>query len=409
MTRPLNRFRSILTAGLLTCLLSPFAGINQALFAQEQVELFGYFESTLLGSELNDRYFQLTTNKLRVDLKSDLSEHLSFAANFDYITYHGQLSWNILDYLYHDIQSQVSEDQRDLFTIAFQDRTFLDNAFFKLTFDRFDVTAGKQQISLGSGYVWNPTDIFNIKDPVDPTYEQPGHNAIRVDVPLSSRNNLSVLYTPEASWEKSGKLFRFKTRISRFDFALLAIESQWIFYDYTRFNIDKLNFRELPQRRRLVGFSTAGELLGVGTWAEYAYNQMNHFKDFYELVAGSDYTLDSQTYLMLEFYRNTLGKNDYRKYDLNDWMRQFTSEQKALSQDNLYALIQHPVTDFLTMGSSFIYSISDNSMSVVPMLNYSLSENVDIMAYLNINTGKAGTVYGTNSRWGGLVRGRIYF
>ena len=409
MILPLNRFRSIMTTSLLMYVISPFAGISQDLYAQEQVELFGYFESTLLGSELDSRYFQLTTNKLRVDLKSDLSENLSFAANFDYITYHGQTRWNILDYLSRDIQSQVPEDQRGLFTTTFNDRTFLDNAYFKLSLKSIDITAGKQQISLGSGYVWNPTDIFNIKDPVDPTYEQPGHNAIRVDLPLGTRNNLSVLYSPEANWEQSGKLFRFKTRVSHFDIALLAIESQWIFYDYTRFNIDKMNFRELAQRRRLVGLSSAGELLGVGTWAEYAYNQMNHFKDFYELVVGGDYTFDSQTYLMLEFYRNTLGKSDYRKYDLNDWMRQFTGEQKAVSQDHLYALMQHPVTDFITLGSSFIYSISDNSLAIVPMLNYSLSENVDILAYLNTNTGKAGTAYGTNSGNGGLIRARIYF
>ena len=30
---------------------------------------------------------------------------------------------------------------------------------------------GKQQISLGTGYVWNPTDVFNIKELFDPTYE----------------------------------------------------------------------------------------------------------------------------------------------------------------------------------------------------------------------------------------------
>jgi hypothetical protein len=104
-----------------------------------------------------------------------------------------------------------------------------------------------------------------------------------------------------------------------------------------------------------------------------------------------------------------LGKTDYKKYDLNDWMRQFASEQKAISRDQLYALIQHPVTDFLTLGSSFIYSISDNSLVIVPTMNYSLFENVDIMAYLNANLGKQGTAYSKEAGSGGMMRARVYF
>jgi hypothetical protein len=257
--------------------------------------------------------------------------------------------------------------------------------------------------------VWNPTDIFNIKDPLDPTYEQPGHNAIRIDVPIGINYSVSSIYSPEDDWQKSGKLIRLKGRISRFDVALLAIESHWNFYDYTQIDSQKMNFTELPQRRRLVGLSTAGELLGIGTWAEYAYNTMDNFKDFYELVIGTDYTFDNQTYVMLEFYRNMLGKTDYREYNINDWMRQFASEQKAISRDQLFSLVQHPVTDFLTLGSSFIYSISDNSLAIVPTLNYSFFENMDIMAYLNTNIGKEGTVYSKQSGNGGIIRARVYF
>ena len=298
---------------------------------------------------------------------------------------------------------------RSIYTIRFNDRSFLDNACFKLALETFDITVGKQQISLGTGYVWNPTDIFNIKDPLDPTYEQPGHNAARVDIPLSSDYTLSALYSTEEEWQKSGKLLRLKGRISRFDIALIAIESDWTFHDYTVIDTIRMNFASMPEKRRLFGISTAGELLGVGTWLEYAYNKMDKSKDFYELVVGTDYTFDSETYIMIEYYRNMLGKSDYKKYTLNDWMRSYASEQKAVARDQVYALIQHPVTDLITLGSSFIYSISDNSMAIVPTLNYSFSENMDIMAYLNTNTGKDGTVFSRKSGDGGIIRARVYF
>jgi len=392
-----------------TFLLCVILLTNSILFGQDGVELFGYFESTLMGASINKEFNQLHTNKLRVDLKSNLSENITFAANFDYITYHGKTTWNILDFLSSSVTSSVPNAMKGFYAIPFSERSFLDNAYIKMAFKRFDVTAGKQQISLGTGYVWNPTDVFNIKDPLDPTYEQPGHNAIRVDVPLGSDYTFTTIYSPDDEWKNSARLIQFKGRISRFDYSLIAIEKVWRFHDYMRFDLANMYFLELPETRQLFGGSTAGELLGVGVWSEYGYNKMEDTKDFHELVVGFDYTFDFQTYLMVEYYQNTLGKKDKNQYDLNDWMRQFASEQKTISRDQVYCFIQHPVTDFINIGSSVIYNISDGSLALVPTLSYSLSENLDLMAYINYNFGEKGTAFDTNAGNGGLIRARVYF
>ena len=159
----------------------------------------------------------------------------------------------------------------------------------------------------------------------------------------------------------------------------------------------------------MIGVSTEGELLGLGVWAEYGYNRMEISNDFYELVMGMNYTFDFQTFIMMEFYRNSMGKTDYNEYNLNDWMRSLASEQKAISRDQVYGLIQHPVGDFLNLGLSTIYSISDKSYAIIPTANYSLSDNVDLMAYLNFNFGKEGKVFSKLQGNGGLLRARIYF
>lgn len=387
---------------LLILCLSPIS-------AQEKVELFGYFETQIMGTRINSHFYQLYTNKLRVDLKSSLSDNITFAANFDFITYHGKTEWNILDFLAPSVTSTVPPGLKSFYVLKFSDRKFLDNAYIKLAIKCFDLTFGKQQISLGTGYVWNPTDVFNIKDVLDPTYEQPGHNAMRLDVTLGSLYTLTALYSPEDSWGDSAKLIQFKGRISHFDYTLIAIEKLWRFHDYRQFDWENMNFLELPEKRQLLGGSVAGELLGLGVWAEYGYSKMEHSKNFYELVIGSDYTFDFQTYVMIEYYRNALGKTDYEKYDINDWMRLFATEQKSISRDQVYAFIQHPVTDLLSLGLSSIYSISDNSLALVPTLNYSLSENVDVMAYLNFNLGKEGKAFAKSQGNGGLIRARVYF
>ncbi len=380
-----------------------------SLLAQDSVDIFGYFESQAMGTAVNNEFLMLYSNKLRVDLKSSLSDKVTFAANFDYITYHGQTRWNILDFLPSDAVAEVPPGMEDFYVLPFENRHFLDNAYIKLSFKHYDLTVGKQQISLGTGYVWNPMDVFNIKDVLDPTYEQPGHNAIRLDVPIGSMYTVTALFSPEDNWENSAKLIQLKGRISHFDYSLTAIEKIWRFHDYTQFDFDSMNFLELPERRKLLGASTAGELLGLGVWAEYAYNWMEISEDFYELVVGTDYTFDFQTYLMIEYYRNTLGKTDYTQYNLYDWMRLLATEQKAISRDQIYLFIQHPATDLLNIGLSTIYSLSDNSFALVPTLNYSFSDNVEIFAYLNLNFGSEGKVFSRKMGNGGLIRVRVYF
>lgn len=394
--------RWILAAAFFFLCLSPLS-------ARIDLDLFGYFESQISGAKIRGNFYQLYTNKLRVDVKSILSDNITFTANFDYITYHGKTEWDILEFLSPSITQDVPTGLGSLYVLKFSDRNFLDNAYIKFSFEYFDLTVGKQQISLGTGYVWNPIDIFNIKDLLDPTYEQPGHNAIRLDVPIGTAYTLTALYSPDETWEESAKLIQFKGRVSHFDYAFTAIEKGWTFHDYTRFNLLQGNFLKLPEKRQLLGVSTAGELLGLGVWAEYAYNKMELSKDFYELVVGADYTFDVQTYVMIEYYRNTLGKTDYEEYTINDWMRLFAQEQKSVTRDQIYGLVQHPVTDFLNLGLSSVYSLSDNSIALIPTLNYSLSDNVEVFAYLNFNFGKEGKVFARIMGDGGLVRVRVYF
>jgi len=377
--------------------------------APEELQIFGYFEPQYLGTHISAGYYQLFTNKLRVDVKSVLSDKITFAANINTITYHGKKEWNILDFLAPDIRDTIPVTLRPLYTLPFENQTLLDNAYVRLSLMGFDLTVGKQQISLGTGYVWNPTDVFNVKDVLDPTYEQPGHNAVRLDIPVDGRHTATLLYAPEASWGESGKLLQLKGGAGRFDYSLTLIETRWTFHDYSRFDAGSLNFAALPERRRLWGGSAVGELLGMGVWAELAFNTMERSKDFYELVLGSDYTFDFQTYFMVEYYRNTLGKSDYRTYGLNDWMRFFTSEQKSVTRDQFYSLVQHPVTDLLVLGFQCLLSLSDGSCSFVPLARYSLSDDTELFAYLNLNIGSEGKTYGCSLGRAGLLRLRVYF
>ncbi|MCK4751771.1 MAG: hypothetical protein KAT15_32165 [Bacteroidales bacterium] len=401
----MKRMNYKIIAGLGFGLLLVFSPVR----AQYEVDLFGYFEPQYLGAVIKNEYIQLQSNKLRVDLEAKAFDKVYFGANFDFITYHGKTSWNILDYLPDDLTSVIPPEYHDYYVFPFENRIFLDNAYLKFALKHVDITVGRQQISIGSGYVWNPTDMFNTRDVLDPTYEQPGHNAIRADVPIGSRFGLTGLYAVGDDWDASDKMIQFKGGISRFDFSILAAEKIWVFHDYTQIDPETFYYVAMPEKRQMIGGSMTGELFGLGVWAEYGYSFMETSDDFYELTVGTDYTFDFQTYILLEYYRNTLARDDHRDYTFNDWMRFMAAEQKAMGRDQVYGLIQHPITDLMYLGMSGIYCISDNSAALVPTLNYLALDNLELLLYLNFYLGKDGTAYASNLGNGGMVRARIYF
>jgi len=422
---------------LIALLMLPASGFGQ------KVEIFGYFEPQLMGAKIKNEFYQLSSNKLRVDLQFKPSDKVAFGANFDYITYHGKTQWDILEFLPKSVIDEAANPSFlgidfNPYVLPFDDRQFLDNAYLKLSFKYADFTVGKQQLSMGTGYVWNPTDVFNQKDMIDPTYEQPGHNALRLDMPFGSGFGLTTIYAPTEDWDYSDVLLKLKGRFSHFDLSILGIQKHWKFTDARLFDPIFMNFIQRDTKRQILGADIVGELLGLGVWAEYAFNdvkiddEMDKYllalerfspphlsiirlpsmeipKNYYEFVAGMDYTFDFQTYVMCEYYRNTLAKSDYKKYNLNDWMQLLSAEKKAISQDQLYLFIQHPATDLINVGGSAIISISDNSFALVPMMTYNVFENVDLNLFLNFYFGKEGTAYAKNLGNGGMVRARIYF
>jgi hypothetical protein len=369
----------------------------------QPVDIYGYIEPQYNGIYFDDNYYQFHSNKLRVDLKSTAIANVEIGADVIFLLYHGKTDWNILDFLPDAISSTVPHDLYNFYTLSYSDTLYLDNVYTRFALNRFALTVGKQQVSLGTGYFANPTDIFNTKDALDPTYEQPGHNGIRMDFLLTNRLSIMALYSPIGSgFENSGKLLRTKLGLGHFDVSFLASESQ-----YTTTNF--YTFLSRTQRRFVLGGDIVGELLGLGLWAEGIYGFLEQDDDFYEFLVGTDYTFESGLYTMLEYHHNSLAEAERENYDLNDWMRFFVGENKTLPCDQVYGLINYPLTDLLNIGASTIIAVSEWSAAIVPMLQYSLFQNVELTLMGNIYIGEEGTTYSGALGNGGFLRATIYF
>lgn len=381
---------------------------GQDLQAQEkQVDLFGYFEPQLAGYVLNGEYQQFSSNKLRVDLAGSYSDNLTFAANVNFFVYFGTTTYEIIDYLPDTITEPLPPPVIDFLSEPveyLENRTELDNAYFKIAFKRLDLTAGKQQVSYGTGYAWNPTDVLNIKDILDPTYEQPGHNAGRVDFPLWKRLNVMFLYNPREDFKQSWKIGRVKASLGHFDVSLMGGDGGWDFIDY-----QAVPPSESVQQRTIVGGDAVGELFGFGVWSEAAYNKMELSDNYFEGLVGFDYTFDNELHVLTEFYLNGQGKSDYHEYDLYDWLHFFTGDIKTITRAQWFLYAAYPATDLLTIGASTITSLSDWSLVFVPTAAYNLMDNLDLTVFGNIYIGSEGKAYSSNLGNGAIIRMRLYF
>ncbi len=367
-----------------------------------EVELSGYFEPQYSASYLSGTLLQLNSNKLRLDLSSDLSEGITFTGNINYLNYNGRTVWNFLDFVPKRLRVTARPSLWRFSEFGYEDQIKLDNAYLRMYYKALTATIGRQQISVGSGYAWNPTDIFNTKDILDPTYEQSGVNGLRVDIGLSTDYTASVFYSPEDSWSQSGKLVRFLGRISHFDFALSAGRKQQERTDYS-------TLIQSSERRDMVGFDLNGETLGIGCWTENARNFMQESSDYWENLAGGDYTFSSGWYVMAEYYHNGRGKKDYDCYTIYDWMRYFTLETKTLARDQAYLYSIYPVTDLINAGASIVYAISDNSMLLIPTAEYSITNDLTLTLFGIIYVGSEGKMNSKLLGNGGMIRLRAYF
>ncbi len=367
-----------------------------------KVSIGGYFEPQLSSAYFNNEYRQLNSNKLRIDLQSDINDNMSFTGNYNYINYNGATEWNFLDFIPDKLSILIPDSLKNMYSFKYENENNLDNAYLRMYVSKFTITVGRQQISVGSGYAWNPTDLFNVKDILDPTYEQPGVDGIRADFGISDDYTLMLFYSPENSWEQSGKLVRLSGRVAHFDCAFSGGEIM-------QPNNDYLNYQFMNERRRMLGFDFNGELIGVGCWSENAYNYMKSSQNYWENIIGIDYTFSSGWYVMAEYLYSETGKNKSGQYDFNDWMRYFSTEIKSLSRHQVYGYSFYPLTDLLNIGGSVVYSISDYSSLFVPTIEWSIDDNIMLTCFGSVYTGREGTMYSHNLGQGGLIRLRAYF
>jgi len=373
----------------------------------QELAFSGYYENQLTVQALRDETFLQDYNKLRLDLSAKIGENVSFNGDYVYQIFHGKTEFNAFDFIpdsviedYADEIGASEDSLRPEFEFEYEDENFLDNAYVTIYLEAATIRVGKQQLPWGSGYTWNPTDIFNQKNILDPTYEKPGVEAYKLEIPFSAEGMLTGIISPGDDWEASTKAAKVKQHFRGFDFSISFVDKEQNQFDY-------FSFTESAERRQLYGGDFSGEILGLGFWGEGAYNQMEDSDDFGQYLVGLDYTFQNEFYLMLEYYRNENGERDKDQYDINDWMRLLDADGENLAQDYVFLGQRYPLTELLNWSNYLLFNVNDGSGIFYPWFDYSFNDNTELSLVGLIPWGAKETEFGETGV-GGFFRVKIY-
>jgi hypothetical protein len=374
----------------------------------QELELFGYYENQFFPQELKGEVILQDYNKLRLDLSADVGDQVSFNGDVIFQTYHGKTEFSALDFIpavvvkdYLATIGKAADEVQDLFHIRFEDEIFLDNAYASVYTQHVNFRIGKQQLPWGAGYTWNPTDIFNQKEILDPTYEKVGVNAFKVEVPIGQKGMLTGILGVAENFTNSTRAIKFSHHAAGFDFSASFVAKLQQGFDFYAFN-------DLAEQRKLLGLDFAGELFGLGIWGEGAYNSMQNSRNFGQYLAGVDYTFNSGLYLITEYYRNGWGKSDNSAYDINDWMHFLGTDGTDLGRDYVFAGNLYPIAELWNWANYFIVNLNDKSGIFFPWFDYSLTDNAELIFAGYVPFGGKTTEFG-GFGLGGFARIRLYF
>jgi hypothetical protein len=366
-----------------------------------QPEFFGYFESEGVISKMGSKTYLYGFNKLRLDIEARPNDNVLIGANINVQKYWGKTKWNVYDFI-PGYQNSGFE-----WNLELPDTILLDNMYVRVNFPLADLTAGRQQISPGVGYAWNPTDIFNTKSLMDPSYEQTGVGVLRAEVPLPGSFALDAVIKPQDDWEHATKQFWLNTGLGRFDLAVTMAKFTW-----QRVPFESIDYNFGVKIDRLLrGATFVGEIFGLGVWSEYAAYTLDNglygycpvcdvpdlsemTSAFDEWVVGLDYTFENSLYILGEYFHNGYGSSKKSKLTLNDYFLALEGVTRSLMQDYTFFYIMHPTFDYTSLSAIIFANMNDMSGVVSPMIDWNIHEDTNISAQGGLAWGKDDSEFG---------------
>jgi len=288
------------------------------------------------------------------------------------------------------------DDTRDLFTDkTAASRAWLDRFNVKTSLGPADLTLGRQAVTFGKTYFWNPLDVYLPFDPnqFDRDYK-PGVDAARLDVFFGAFSGFNLVVCPGretdasgeyrddgeligATWRGSSVLGRVFTTRGGFD---LAVQGGKIYGGYQ------------------LGGGLVGELGKTQVRAETAWFWAEDGPDMPAVFGGDLYEdrlvgvfglgrhFENSLDLQFEYLFNGAGED---KDNLTEaWTRYRQGAIMHMGRHLVGLSAGYDITPIVIGQAGIIYSLTDSSFQVQPTLDISLSDNASLVLGVNRNFGQ---------------------
>lgn len=280
---------------------------------------------------------------------------------------------------YFDLQKKWYE-KNDILIESELNRLYAD-----FTYHQFQVVAGRQRISWGMSWVWNPTDLFNPVSAVSlDSEEKPGVDAVRVIQYLGDLSKIEFALKPGKTRSEVTAVGLIKSNFYEYDVQLL---SGW--------NLDRF----------VVGGGWTGEISGGGFRGEILYKfKRNYFpstvdsatiekaekENFIGVISG-DYTFENSVYLHAEILFQSNGATDST---LNHYLISQVNNELSPAKFSLFQEISYPFTPLISGRLFSIINPTDKSVIIGPSVTISVAQNWDFDATVYTSAGSSVSEFG---------------
>jgi hypothetical protein len=376
----------------------------------QALEFRGYVENTMTLEYLKQEEEEILLNagRVRLNIEGDPDEWWDFGIGLVGVINKGATKVSLTDYLPDDLQSCIFPEVKDLFQYQLEEEDiFVQEAFGTLYTDHVRLRVGRHKFYSGTGYAYNPIDLFNVKDPLDPTYETGGLDALLLSLNFPHQTELEGLVRYDDQLETTDYLLRLKTYLRGWDLALQYTHSLQSRVDWEALNSEDAlaafaqggSFEAFTREFRwhLIAAEFAGELWDWGVYGEGGYALIDAPEeagtlraaadDHERLLLGLDHTFAMQLYVMLEYLRLGQGRTDTAEITLNDRLAYLNGEILSINRDTLFSGLSYPLTDLLDFSLYAIIGCNDVSVLLNPWLVYDLRPGLTFSLSLNLPIG----------------------
>jgi hypothetical protein len=336
----------------------------------------------------------------------------------------GDISLNVLPYMPRYIIPFVPDNFKNKFSYNYNNDLWMQEGYATVYKGPFRLRAGRQKLYSGTGYAFNPTDLFNKKNPLDPAYEVEGIDSIFAGLTLAGETEFNAVYSFGSS-KTSGRYYKkitdgdyqlkIKTHFGRWDTGLFYTKAMQRFTDAEATALGVRDSLTVDLTWRMFAGSFSGELFNIGIHGEGGYVFVDSYRDVIflnheledhlRLLLGMDYTFDSRLYVIFEYLYIGQGLKD-SVYTISDRISVLTGERPTLSRHTTFSGIRYPVTNLLSAELYWIFFACDSSSILNPWIVWNAMTDMSFSFSLSVPLGQEQSI---NGRSGIAALGRLRY